>query len=283
MSSDFDYNEAFSRNIGLLTDIEQSTVREFTIAIPGMGGVGGAHLIALVRQGFERFKIADFDNYDVSNSNRQYGANTHTYGRAKVEVMCEEACKINPNCTFNIYDSGVNDQNIDDFLEGVDLVIDGLDAFAIQARRLLFMKCHYKHIPVITAGPIGFGVAYLVFKPDGKSFDDYFAITDDMTEQDQIAHFMVGLVPALLQRPYMLGVNLDKKVGPSSVGAVNLCAGVVAVTALKLLLNKGEVKAIPYYHQFDVMRNKYVCRKLWFGNRNPIQRIKLKLVKYLTK
>ena len=45
----FNYKEAFKRNIGLLTEEEQNKLKEFVIAIPGMGGVGGSDLIALVR------------------------------------------------------------------------------------------------------------------------------------------------------------------------------------------------------------------------------------------
>jgi tRNA A37 threonylcarbamoyladenosine dehydratase len=68
----FDYTSAFKRNIGLVSINEQEQIKKFTIAIPGMGGVGSNHLIALVRQGFENFKIADFDEYEIHNFNRQY-------------------------------------------------------------------------------------------------------------------------------------------------------------------------------------------------------------------
>ena len=63
VASHFNRDEAFTRNIGLLTIEEQERLRDFTIAIPGMGGVGGANLISLVRQGFEIFKIADLVVY----------------------------------------------------------------------------------------------------------------------------------------------------------------------------------------------------------------------------
>jgi tRNA A37 threonylcarbamoyladenosine dehydratase len=52
--------EAFSRNLGFLTRAEQQALANATVAIPGMGGVGGAHLITLVRTGVGRFHLADF-------------------------------------------------------------------------------------------------------------------------------------------------------------------------------------------------------------------------------
>ncbi len=283
MTTTFNYQEAFSRNIGLLSPKEQARLRTYTIAIAGMGGVGGIHLISLVRQGFEKFKIADFDSFELKNFNRQYGSRLDTIDRSKAEVMREEVLKINPQCTVEIFPEGVTVQNIDSFLEGVDLAVDGIDAFAVDDRRLLINAALKKHIPAISAGPIGFGTAFLIFMPGGPNYDQYFCVTDGMSYQDKLISFVVGLVPQFLQRTYMRGTNLKEKRGPSSVGAVNLCAGVVTIYALKILLQKGSVRAVPYYHQFDVMRERYVSRRLWFGNANPIQRLKMKLARHLTK
>lgn len=281
-TTDFNYEESFSRNIGLLTEEEQQKLRSFTIAIPGMGGVGGAHLISLVRQGFERFKIADMDMYEPKNFNRQYGANMTTLGRSKVDVMKEEALKINPHCTIEVFSEGIGVDNINDFLSGVDLSVDGLDAFEVDVRRLFYNESIRRGIPLITAGPIGFSVAFLAFMPGGPSFDKYFAVNDSMTYMERLVAFMVGIVPSLLQRSYMKGTNLEEKRGPSSIGAVNLCAGMVVIHALKILLKKGKVKAVPYYHQFDAMQNRYVVKRLWWGNYNPIQQIKMRLARYMT-
>jgi molybdopterin/thiamine biosynthesis adenylyltransferase len=283
MNNIFDYKLAFSRNIGLVSEAEQKKIGEFVVAIPGMGGVGGSHIISLVRQGFQNFKIADFDYFSTENFNRQYGAKINSVGRAKAEVMKEEALSINPDCKIEIFENGVNEDNIDEFLSSVDLVIDSLDAFAISARRLLINDCVKNKIPVITAGPIGFSTAFLIFMPGGPTFDEFFAINDQQTEDEQLLSFFVGLVPSLLQRKYMKNTSLKERKGPSSIGSVNLCSGVATIYALKILLNKGSVKAVPYYHQFDVMREKYVTKKLWFGNRNPIQKIKMKLADLIVK
>lgn len=281
METPFSYTEAFSRNIGLVTEEEQQRIASAVVAVPGMGGGGGSNLIALVRQGFQKFKIADLDSYELKNFNRQYGARLDTVGRSKVEVMREEVLKINPNCEIEIFTEGINETNIDRFLEGVDLSIDALDAFAVDTRRLFFNESLKRNIPVITAGPIGFGSAFLIFMPGGPNFDEYFAVHDQMSYQRRLLSFLVGLVPALLQRPYMKKTNLEEKRGPSSMGSINIGAGIVAIYAIKVLLRKGVIKAVPYYHQFDVMRDKYVVKRLWFGNRNPIQQLKIAIAKHL--
>jgi len=51
MPNAFDYEEAFSRNIGWLTEAELRQLRGKRVAIAGLGGVGGAHLLALTRLG----------------------------------------------------------------------------------------------------------------------------------------------------------------------------------------------------------------------------------------
>ncbi len=61
MTTTFDYDIAFERNLGWLTRPEQQALRRKLVAIAGLGGVGGLHLLTLARQGIGRFHIAEFD------------------------------------------------------------------------------------------------------------------------------------------------------------------------------------------------------------------------------
>ncbi len=108
--------EAFSRNIGLLTQAEEDKLANATVAIPGMGGVGGVHLITMTRTGVGKFHIADFDAYNPVNINRQFGARVPDFGRPKMEVMKEQALSINPYLEIKEFREGINASNIDDFL-----------------------------------------------------------------------------------------------------------------------------------------------------------------------
>ena len=49
-----------------------------------MGGVGGVHLLTLVRLGISKFRIADLDSFEVANFNRQVGAMMSTLDQPKV-------------------------------------------------------------------------------------------------------------------------------------------------------------------------------------------------------
>src|SRR5215467_3749695 len=112
----FNYSDAFDRNIGWITESEQQLLRGKRIAIAGMGGVGGAHLLTLTRLGIGRFNLADFDSFEVHNFNRQVGANLSSVGRPKVDVMAEMASAINPELEIRRFPEGVTPANLDSFL-----------------------------------------------------------------------------------------------------------------------------------------------------------------------
>ena len=276
--------EAFSRNIGLLTQAEQDKLANAKIAIPGMGGVGGVHLITMTRTGVGNFHIADFDTYEPVNINRQFGARVPDFGRPKMQVMKEQALSVNPYLEITEFPEGISSSNIDDFLDGVQVVIDGLDFFSFDTRRLLFNRAQEKGIYVITAAPLGFSSAVLIFSPhEGMSFDEYFDINNPMPEKEKLLRFAMGLAPKATHIKYMdlSKVDLDSKAGPSLNIACQVCSAMAATEAVRIILNKGRIKPVPHFFQFDPYVQKYKKGKLYMGNRNPIQRIKLNVVKKL--
>ncbi|MCB1886461.1 MAG: ThiF family adenylyltransferase [Rhodocyclaceae bacterium] len=277
MGAAFDYDQAFSRNVGWLTADEQRMMQGKRVAIAGLGGVGGTHLLTLARLGVGGFSIADFDRFDVVNFNRQAGAMVSTLGQTKVEVLASMARDINPALELRSFPEGVAADNLDDFLHGVDLYVDGLDFFAFEARRATFAACHRLGIPAITAAPLGMGVAFLCFMPGRMSFEDYFDLAG-CAEDEMAIRFLLGLSPTMLQRAYLADpsrVDLAAHKGPSTIAACQLCAGVCAAEAIKLLLGRGPLTVAPRGFQFDPYRNRYVRTWRPWGNRNPIQRLAL--------
>lgn len=277
----FDYNKAFSRNIGWVTENEQQVLKNKTVAIAGAGGVGGVHLLTLSRLGLSNFNISDFDDFEVHNFNRQSGAVMSTLGEQKVDVMEKMAKDINPEANIKSFPEGIFEHNVDEFLDGVDLYVDALDFFALSARKTVFKKCYEKGIPVITAAPLGMGSAFLCFMPGKMSYEEYFRF-EGKSENDQLIQFLIGLSPAMLQRPYLVDstrVSFEEKRGPSTVMAVNICAGIAGTYALKILLNRGPILAAPHGLHFDAYRNKFA--KTWrpFGNAGLIPRIMFHIAK----
>jgi molybdopterin/thiamine biosynthesis adenylyltransferase len=269
---------AFSRNIGLLTEEEQERLKQVTVAIPGLGGVGGSHLICLARAGIGRFHLADFDTFDMVNVNRQYGARIPDMGRPKLDVLAEEALEVNPYVELKKFPEGVTRENLASFLKGVQVVVDGLDFFAVDERRMLFMEAHRLGIFVITAGPMGFSSSLLVFDPDrSPDFDTYFDIRTEMTKKQRLAAFAVGLSPRPTHLSYidMSKVDLEAEIGPSLGSACYLCTAMAVTETLRIVLGRPGLQPVPHYCQFDPNMHTFRQGCLRWGNRGPLQRIKM--------
>lgn len=277
----FDYASAFSRNIGWLTESEQTALMTKRVAIAGMGGVGGYHLLTLARLGVSKFHIADLDVFEQANFNRQAGASMASVGRHKAEVLAELAHDINPECEIRVFPEGVTPDNLQAFFQNVDLYVDGLDFFAFSARQMVFAHCHERRIPAITVAPLGMSAGLLNFLPGQMSFEDYFQ-WGDKPELEKAIRFLVGLAPALLHRHYLADptrVDLRARKGPSTNMACQLCAGVAGTEALKILLGRGKVWAAPHGIQFDAYRNRLAHTWRPGGNRNPINRLAIAIAK----
>lgn len=277
----FSYDAAFSRNLGWVTRAEQDSLRGKRIAIAGMGGVGGVHLLTLARLGVGAFHIADFDRFDIVNFNRQVGATISTLGQPKVDVLADMALDINPELQIRRFPAGINDNNLADFFDGVDLYVDGLDFFAFAARQATFAACARLGIPAITAAPLGMGTAVLNFLPGKMTFEEYFG-WGDLPDADKALRFLVGLAPAGLHGKYLVdpsAINLKEQRGPSTIMGCQLCAGAAATEALKILLGRGDVLAAPRGFHFDGYRNRLVRTWRPGGNRHPLQRLAMAIAK----
>ncbi len=276
----FSYSEAFERNIGLISEREQQLLRNKTVAIAGCGGVGSVHAHTLARIGVGNFVLADPDTYSVANFNRQIGANMSTVGENKAQVMKKLILSINPEANVRVTDGGVSNENICSFIEGSQLVVDGIDFFSITPRRLLFSAAWDAGLPALTAAPLGFSGALLVFDKPGMSFDEYFNIDDAQTYYDQIINFLIGLAPAALHLPYMdlKGVDPSTGRGPSSIVGVQMAACLLCAQAIKILLDRKGGFVAPEYVQFDAYRLKTKRGRLGKGNRGLVQKLKRKIV-----
>lgn len=276
----FDYAQAFSRNIGWVTEQEQQMLRHKCAAIAGAGGVGGVHLLTLARMGVGAFNLADFDTFDIPNFNRQAGAFVSTLGQPKVEVMARMARDINPEVKIRVFPQGVNQGNLREFLHDADVYVDGLDFFAFEARKQTYAMCEELGVAATCAAPLGMGVAGLNFVPGGMSFEEYFQ-WDELPELEMAIRFLVGLAPAGLHRSYLVpgGINLAERRGASTAMACQLCSGVAATQAIKMMLKRGKIRAAPHGFQYDAYRDKFVHTWRPGGNRNPLQWLTIQLAR----
>lgn len=288
-ASGWSYSEATSRNIGMVEQREQDALRGATVGIAGVGAVGGNHLLTLTRMGVGGFVIADPDSFEPVNLQRQVGAFTHTLGRPKAEVMSEMVRAINPEVRIRFVADRFGEHNGDAFFQGVDVALDGIDFFEIDARRTFFRKAREKGIHAITSAPIGYGASLQIFAPDGMTFDEYFGITPEMTRAQRMVAFGAGLLPpvpwtwaagtalrtlrgAVLPSRMPVGavmdrehVDFEKHRVPAIASAMSLAAGVVAPEVLRILLKRGTPSAVPHAFYFDPYSTELVKTHLRRG------------------
>lgn len=283
MPHQFFYDRAFSRNLGWLTEWEQQALRAKRIAVAGMGGVGGFHLLTLVRFGVGAANIADLDRFDLVNFNRQIGATLNSVDQPKTAVLERMALDINPDLRIRRFDDGVTAETLDAFLDGVDLFVDGFDFFELEMRQAVFAACAERGIPAITAAPIGMGVGFLAFLPGRMTFEQYFRL-EGHSKEEQYLRFLLGLAPRGLHRAYLVDptrVDLAGHKGPSTVAGCELCAGVAGAAGVGLLLGRGNVRPAPFHYQFDGYRGRFAATRLRAGNAGPVQRLKLSVARRL--
>jgi len=272
----FNYDLAFSRNNGITTEEEQNRLKNATFAIAGMGGVGGDYLITLLRAGVGNVKISDFDEFEMGNFNRQYGATISTINRNKMDVMHELALDINPEANIQTYGNGISEENVDDFLNDVDVFVDAVEFFEINVHRTIINACRDKGIPAVFGVPMGFGVGALVFTPEGMSFDDYFDIDYQAPLGLQALKMALGAAPAGFHLKYIqpAAFDLDTRKAPSIASGCKLATGIIITKALLAFLHPNELKPLPHYTCYDARLNQLKKGYLWKGNRNPLQLLK---------
>ena len=272
--------DAFSRNLGIISESEQQKLLSTRVAVAGAGGVGGLHLLTLARLGVGRFTLADPDIFEAVNINRQYGAMQSTLGRSKAEVLAEMIRDINPLAEVTVIKEAIGPQNVARFFSGADVYVDGIDFFEIAARRLVFRTARQQGIYAITAAPLGFGATLQVFSPTGMSFDDYCGINDSMSSIEQVAAFAAGLAPHPYHTRYLdfAYVNFSTGKGPAVSPACTLAASFVATEVVKIVTGKGRIKPVPHYVQVDLLLNKHTRGYLFLGGRNPFQMLKRRII-----
>lgn len=125
-------------------------IKNTTVLIIGLGGVGSYALETLARSGIGKLIIVDKDIIDITNLNRQMMSLHSNIGKNKVDVWEERIRDINPNIIVEKINDFINKENIEKlFQEKIDYVIDACDT--VETKIELIKKCHEKGIKLISS------------------------------------------------------------------------------------------------------------------------------------
>lgn len=143
-------NGRFSRTALLLGDEAIERLASASVAVFGVGGVGGYAVEALARSGIGQITLFDKDVVDITNINRQIIALSSTVGRYKCDVMKERILDINPQADVICHNVFYSPENAEAYpFEGYDYIIDAVDN--ITAKLEIVTRATRADIPVISA------------------------------------------------------------------------------------------------------------------------------------
>ena len=138
------------RTAMLIGEDSVDKLRTSTVAIFGLGGVGGHAAEALVRSGVGSVDLIDNDTVSESNINRQLFATYNTLGRLKTDVAEERSLSINPSCRVKKHAVFVTPEIINEMdFSRYDFVIDAIDT--VSAKIAIAEKCQNENIPLISS------------------------------------------------------------------------------------------------------------------------------------
>jgi tRNA A37 threonylcarbamoyladenosine dehydratase len=268
------YYGFLKRSVPILTEDGIRKLRSSTIAIAGLGGVGGAAVITLARLGVGGFKLADPGKFDLPDINRQWAAFKSTLGESKVEAYEKVLRDINLGIKIEKINEGVTEDNLDTFLKESNIVVECLD-YVLPNRGLrekVYHEAKERGIPVISSGICGFGALMVVYLPNGMSATEFYRILQERVKKRCSISKNVSALYILLN---LLDENFDSStlniVGeqfakhqliPSLSLAPALSASLVATECVVILLqnilsNVRKPICAPRFLTVDLLRNSY--------------------------
>ena len=122
-----------------------------TVAVIGVGVVGGYAAEMIVRAGIGHLIILDSDDVAESNKNRQLLALDSTIGRPKCEVLSERLKDINPELDLTVIQDYFEPEKADELLGGrkIDFLVDAIDT--LSPKLSLIKYCMDKGIPLVSS------------------------------------------------------------------------------------------------------------------------------------
>jgi molybdopterin/thiamine biosynthesis adenylyltransferase len=250
------YYGFLKRSVPILTEDGIRKLRNSTIAIAGLGGVGGAIVVTLARLGVGNFVLADPGRFDKPDINRQWAAFKSTLGKNKTVVYEKVLKDINPVIDIEKFSKGVPFDSLSSFLDNVDIVIDSLDYFVnYELRKEFYRQARKKGIFVLTSSIVGFGATFIGFSPSGMRHEDFM----EFWNRHMPSHFKEYFVPECID---VIKDGMGTHEIPSLSLSCALAGSLLATESLIILLQdvlpaKREPIIAPKFAIVDLFRQEY--------------------------
>lgn len=140
----------FEREIKLIGIDNLNKIKSITVAVIGVGGVGGYAVESLVRAGISNILVVDYDTVDITNLNRQVISLQNNIAKYKVDVIEERIKLINPECNVIKICKKLDKDNLNKIFDyKIDYVIDACDTLIVKEQ--LIIECIKRKIKLISS------------------------------------------------------------------------------------------------------------------------------------
>ena len=136
--------------VELLLNEDINKLKDKTVLVLGIGGVGSYTVETLIRNPIKKIIIVDSDVIDITNLNRQLYTNQNNIGLKKVDELEKRIKAINPYIEVKKIDKFIDESNINIlFEEKVDYIVDACDS--IKTKECLIRECIKRKIKFISS------------------------------------------------------------------------------------------------------------------------------------
>ncbi len=190
----------YSRQI-MLPEIEiegQEKLLAARVLIVGLGGLGCPVAMYLAAAGVGHLVLADFDEVDLSNLQRQIAHTTDRIGKSKVSSASQTISALNPNIKVTCLDQQLDTQALAAEISAADLVLDCTDNFTIRFE--INELCVANKTPLVTGAAIRLEGQVMVYDPgttDSPCYRCLYQGTDDLAlscSENGVAAPVVGVI-----------------------------------------------------------------------------------------
>lgn len=285
------YQERVSRSLCFLgrdqaeQEEAQRRLANSVVGIAGTGGIGGAMALRLARLGVRHLKIADPQQFDWSNVNRQMGASAANIGRNKAEVVGELVYDLARDVTVEVFTDGITVGNAERFVAGCDLILDQLEFFVIREKYALHRAFRKATRPkaIIACSVVGWAGHLYKFEPDSLSIEDWYGLAEDTpftTEvRDKLIRLWAPRLPHFPSHDEIIAWIERNKAVPIFAGGPPLAEGLLTQRCALMLIDKEYppyadwLPPIPQMYCYDAatLQGQFVTSDGKFKNKDSLQ------------
>jgi len=220
------FKDRYDRNFNTFSPEEQKKLGASTVAIIGLGGLGGGVCEMLARVGIGRLILVDGDVFEVSNLNRQVLSEERLMGVPKAEAARDRVRAVNSGIEVIHRTEFLDERTLYETIKGSDVVMDCLDSIDIRFK--LQDAAKKAKIPIVSGAIAGVTGQVTAIFPEDKG---YALIYGEKSRKQ--------------------GKGVETKTGNIAYCAL-FTAALQSSECVKIILNRG-----------DILRNKLLIAELW--------------------